>query len=45
MLNKSVPALLAFAVMVVASPPPCAGVEVALFYAPNLAVGGLNGLG
>ena len=45
MLNKSVPALLALAVMVVASPPPCAGVEVALFYAPNLALGGLNGLG
>ena len=45
MLNKSVPALLAVAVMVIALPPPCAGVEVALFYAPNLALGGLDGLG
>ena len=31
--------------MVIASPPRCAGVEVALFYGPNLALGGLNGLG
>jgi hypothetical protein len=45
MLNKSIPALLVVAVMVVASPPRCAGGEVALFYAPNLALGGLNGLG
>lgn len=45
MLRKSVPALLAVAVMVIASPPRCAGGEVALFYAPNLALGGLNGLG
>lgn len=45
MLKKWVPALWAVAVMLIASPPVCAGVEVALYYAPNLALGGLNGLG
>jgi opacity protein-like surface antigen len=45
MAKKTIPALWVVAALVAASPPPCAAVEVALFYAPNLALGGLNGLG
>jgi len=45
MFKRAIATLGIIAGIVMASPPPGAGVEVALLYAPNLALGGLNGPG